>query len=419
MGWAGLQMQLQHATGVEIQVAADGTFLIRVVTVSRAQQQVFITQKQEFKIKGEDDKTNGASSLSLLKKQLNTIAFKHPIVLTLTGKGILIKKTVRLNSLNLQSIQQVFPAYQAEAYYLQHFQSGELSYLAFIRKELTDPILEAFHNQGTPVLSLSLGPFVVNPVIDQLNCYDAFLNFDGHQIVLTMEKDWQDYTYLPGVMSSYPLKIDIESIAEQFVLAYATAFQLLLHDRLEMIAVPLPALNDALQEYMAKLKFEQGGKLLFLGSFVLLFLNFLLLTYYQSTNQELLTKAGARSNLFADKEQLTADLKEKELQVKQIGWNQGYSYAYLCDQIGQTLPPGILLTVLKINEMQEPGTGLAKKTPAETGHISITGTSPGIYQINDWMYALQQKAWVKKVRLEAYTKDQQQGTEVFTLTLNY
>lgn len=399
-----LSSGITACAGAEVNIGSDGTYAIRLVEIVLQKKLIQIEKKKEYKV-----------SLD----QLKSIGIKGPLAITLTGKGVLIKKTAKLEVVTEQSVRHLFPNFKLEEFYLQHFRSGENSFIAFIRKEIADPIIAAFKKYGAEVLLFSLGPFVADQVIPQLNNYGENLNFDGHQIVLSEEKSWLEYTYAVGSTTTFDLKIDIVPIAEQFLLAYAAAFQLLLNDRLELVAVEDEQIRNDLVELTAKLKFKQNGMVVLLFFFAALLINFLVFSFYHSANQELAGKVGQRSDLFADRQKLETELKEKETLVNQLGWNHGKRYAYLCDQIGQTVPAAISLDELKINDFKDNVSSAAKKVQAETGSIKIVGQSASVYIINDWIYALRQKNWVKTVQLEKYATDDQKGVQVFTLLLNY
>ena len=395
---------MSACAGAEVHLLADGTFDIRMVQLSLQQKLIHIEEKKECK--------GGLD-------QIRSIDLKGPLAVTLTGRGVLIKKTGRLESLTEQSLRHLFPGFKPEEFYLQHFKSAVSSFVALIRKEIADPVLLALKKQGAEILLFGLGPFVVDQVIPQLNNYQENLVFDGHKVTLDTQKDWMDYQFTPGLKAEFDLKIDIELIPEHFLVAYAAAFQLILNDRLELIEVESDEIKRRLIEFSAKLKFQRNGAIVLFSFFVLLLLNFLIFSFYHSANEQLAGKAGQRSNLYAGRQKLEAEVKEKEKQVKQLGWNHGEHYAYLCDQIGQTVPASILLNELSVNPLKGNGLVSSEKNELETGSMRITGQSASVYVINDWIYALKQKPWVKAVQLQKYATDDQKGVQVFTLLLSY
>jgi len=408
LGWNG-QEGLSKCAGAEVFIKADGTFELRLVRLSLQRALVQVEAKKEF---------NGTLD-KLFPDKLLTELGNTPLAITLTGRGVLIKKTAKLELLSEQNLQHLFPNLKLAEFYVQHFVSGGSSFVAIVRREIADGVLKAFKKQGVQVMVMSLGPFVADQVIPQLNVYNGDLSFHGHRIQLDEEKTWQEYIYSPGSNSGFKLKIDIEEMPEQFILAYASAFQLMLHERLELVEVESGELSGQLREYTAQLKFKRNGMFILVGFFVLLLMNFLVFGYYNSANQQMAGRAGQQSSVTVNKEKMEREVKEKEGMVNSLGWNKGLRYAYLCDQIGQTVPGTILLTEMTINNPRNPGSSLLKEAAAEPYTIRIKGQAGNVYVLNDWIYVLKQKAWVKKVELEKYMSDEQQQTQVFTLLLNY
>lgn len=403
-GLLNLQGGLASCNGAELHLRGDGTYMLRLVKISLQKKLVHIDQKKEY-----------TGSL----KQLVESVDQEPLAITLTGKGVLIKRTEKLEAVSEQSLQRLFPQMKLAEFYVQHFPAGAFSFIAMVRKEIVDEVTGAFKKGGTPVALLSLGPFVVDQVLPQLNAYSGNLQFDGHQVILNEAKEWDTYQYHADYQSSFPIKVDIEVLPEVFLLGYATAFQLILNDRLNLIEPDIPEIQENLRELSAKLKFRKYGTLLLLLFFVLLMVNFLLLSRYTSDNQVLMSQAGQKSDLFENRQKLEESLKQKEGLVKRLGWNKGYPYAYLCDQIGQTVPAEIKLDEIQINPLLNAVKGLTKESQLEVGQMRIRGQAKSVYSVNDWIYLLKEKKWVKEVRLEKYTSDDQKQTQVFTIHLSY
>lgn len=403
LGWNG-QKGLSNSAGAEVFIKADGSFELRLLRISLKASQLLVEHKKEYTVTLD----------KILPEEL-----EEPLAITLTGRGVLIKKTGKLDLLTEQNLQHLFPNLKLAEFYVQHFVSGGTSFVAIVRREIADAVLNAFKKRGAKVMLMSLGPFVTDQVLAQLNIYSGNLNFDGHQLSLDPEKQWLDYTYTLGANAGFTLKIDIEVMPEQFVLAYASAFQLLLHERLDLIAVENEGLAGQLAEYSARLKFKRKGMLVLAGIFGLLLLNFLVFSHYNAANEEMAGRAGQQSSVTVNKEKMEMELKEKEAMVKNLGWNKGLPYAYLCDQLGQTVPASITLTEMTVNNLLSTGSSLLKETLAEPFTIRLKGQAENVYVLNDWMYVLKQKPWVKKVQLEKYLMDEQQQTQVFTLILNF
>ena len=395
---------LHSCRGAEVHFLGDGAVMLRLLDLALQKDKLQIVEKREY--------TGGLDCLPGLEVD-------GPIALNITGKGVLIKKTARLESLHEASLRQLFPGYRAEEFYAQHFSSAEQSFVAFIRKEIADRVLAAFRSHGAQVMLFSLGPFVIDHVIPMLNNYGTSLNFDGHQLTLNEEKQWLNYSYIAGSTTGFELKIDIEPIEERFLLAYSAAFQLILNERLELVCVSDAGMKLALTEMIAGIKFRKNSMLILFALLGLLLLNFLLFSYYHQANQELAGKAGRRSGLMVDRQALEKEVAEKEKKVNLLGWNHGLRYSFLCDQIGQTVPAAIQLFALDINAEKEKTQHSVLTDLIETGTMRITGQAANVYVINEWMHRLKQRAWLKTVQLEKYGRDEQQDRQVFTVLLKY
>lgn len=400
----GLQQGLVRCTGAEVHLNPDGSYDIRILCLTLDKKQINITGKKRY-------------SGSVTK--ITDFVPHGPLAVTLTGKGVLIKKTALLEGASTGALQQLFPALKLDEFYVQHFPAGGHSFVAIVRRELADAVLSVFKKQGAEVLMLSLGPFVVDQVIPQLNVYGESLSFDGHELVLNEAKEWMDYRYNSLSENGFPLKIDLETIPSEYLLAYSTAFQLILNEKLELVQVAAEAIEQRLVAFVAELKFKRNGTAMVVFFFILLLVNFLALSAYNSGNEKLMSKAGRQSYIFENRAKLEQEVKDKEQLVKRLGWNKGYRYAFLCDQIGVTVPKGIILDELQINPLSGGETGLTKGTPLVLGSIKVKGQTNSVYAVNSWIYELKQKNWVKDVQLEKYTADEQRQAQVFTLLLKY
>lgn len=400
-----LNSGLNNCSGAEIHLKQDGSCSVRMVSLSISKKQIHIEAKKEYS--------------GMMPEVLEKSDLEGPLAITVTGKGVLIKKTACLEIITEQSLQHLFPHMKLSEFYIQHFSSGAFSYIAVIRKEIAERIISSFKGIGLDVVIFSLGPFVADQICPQINVYGEILRFDGHQVIFDENKNWREYSFSADTKAEFPIKVDIEIMPEQFLLAYAVAFQLALHERLDLIEVEANEIKNNLSEFLARLKFKQIGMLMLVFFFVLLMGNFLLLSHYNSANQDLINATGEKSYVFENRQKLEEDVKMKEIKLLKLGWNKGFRYAYICDQIGQTVPKEIKLNELQINTLSSTTTGILDEPEPKNGVIRIKGQTGSIYAVNNWIYTLKDKSWVKEVKLEKYTADDQKQVQVFTMFLSY
>jgi len=402
-GWS-FQNNMSACAGAEVNIDVDGSFHISLVKISLQKKLIHIDKKKDYK-----------ASLENMTEE----PIKEPLAVSLSGKGVLIKKVPRMEAVTEQNLQHVFPNLVLSEFYVQHFLSGDYSFLSIVRIEVADAVLEAFRKQGSEVMILSLGPFVVDKVLSQLNIYGGDIHFHGHQLLLNDKKDWLDYKYSPDVRARFVLKIDIETMPEEFLLAYATAFQLILNESMELVEVENETIKKGLTELSASRKFKRNGTWVLASFFVFLLMNFFVFSYYSSKNEQLLSRAGQQSDFSVHKDKLIADVDHKEEMIKKLGWNKGLRYAFLCDQIGQTTPSSVILTELSINPLINKSSSMVREEKSEAHSIRLKGQAASVYVINDWIHTLKKKPWVKGVQLEKYKTDDQVQKQVFTILLNY
>jgi hypothetical protein len=399
---------LGECIGMEIQIQSDTSLHYRYCEISAHKELLTINKKNQAE--GE------------LQKVFKNMPAK-PLAISITGKGVLIKKTARQEYISPQILDQLFPNLTADQFYIQNFKSGEHSFVSIIRKEVVDRIIDEIDQSGLKILLVTIGPFAASQCISQLNFYNNTAQFDGHRIVYTSEYDWESYQYLPGLSSEFPLKIDIEPIDEAFVLAYATAFQLLLLNKLKLVNINVPLVDFNLKEYSAGIKFKRRLAVFTGFLFSALLINFCVFSYFNNQNQVLGRAVNASSAQVGNMRDLEKQITDKESLIKSLGWNRGISYAFIIDRIAQSVPKTITLDDLSINPLKEKGNQFSNATANkeyETGKIKIIGHTDNVTDFNNWVSTLKEMSWIKKTAIAGYSPDQNIETaNQFTVLISY
>ena len=389
MSWTEKYRWLSSCAGLELHILPDNAYSGRLCSVS--------LEKNRLNI---DKKSEAEGDLAAVLKQVPN---DRPLALTLTGKGILIKKVARIEEITGDTLNKVFPNFSLETFYVQNFISGDYSFLALIRKDSADELVKKIGEAGIKLLTVGLGPFAVALVLGQINNYGEEIRFDGHLIQHNSAFEWEDYKYQPGATSRFPLKIDTEKIPERNLIAYATAFQLALFNRLSPIVIPNSITEHALAEFREEKKFKFNLSAVLAGLFVLLLVNFLVFSRYQAANEQLAAQAGRSSAGVENVKMIRNDLAEKEKQLRELGWNKGLSFAYLADRIGRSVPASITLNELSVNpERDRLGTN-GEGEKYEQNIIRISGKTANPEAVNDWIYRLKDETWVNRVTLESFS----------------
>ncbi len=398
---------LNSCTGVELHILPDGAYDWRVCSVSLAGNSLNIDSKTEVP----------GDTAAVLKK----FPKDKPLALTITGKGVLIRKAPAMEEIGENQLNQVFPNLEADQFYIQNFISGGQSFVSIIRREIIDGLMDVLSAEGLNILLLTIGPFTASHILKQLNTYGQEICFDGHEVQYNKEWEWTEYRYAAGKKSEFPLKIDLESIPEQYLLAYAAAFQLALYPRLAAVSLPVGQAENNLYEFQQKQQFQFRAGCILAVFFVVLLLNFLLFSYYNSANEALLSQVSQSSAGIESLRNTEKEIASNEKLLKELGWSRGVRYAWIADQLGQTVPAGLSLREIAINPLNTVETGRQRREVYDTGKIKIRGEASDPGAVNNWLYLLKGKSWVKGVNLDSFSPSSSSGDnkQEFSITISY
>jgi len=396
-----LNPELNTGLGIELRWLTDTTFSCRFCLLTRQKNALTITAKKV---------TEGS-----LAAVIDTLPKNYPVTLCLSGKGTLHKVISADESLTEeQAFKNAFPGVETSEFYSQVSTEENVSFVSIVRKQLADPLLDTMERAGLKVYNLTLGPAVSAQIWSQLNIYGDTLSFDGHRFNLAADKTLLSYTYNTEFKNDFPVKIGEEVIAEENLVAYASAFQLLLHDKLELIKANADTINLSFKGFLEQGKLKQQGMILIFGVFFLLLISFLVFSSYNAENAELGLKVGSHTADLDNTELLKQNIAENEYLLKQLVWNGGYNYGYLLNEIGSSAPARLALKSTLMNDFKTDEEKLAMQP-----NIKITGTTDNLTAVNNWIFILKEKPWVKAVKLLQYQQDTESEQYQFSLLLTY
>lgn len=290
-----------------------------------------------------------------------------PVALCLSGKGVLSKKIQDTAATAQQALQQVLPNANAADFYLQL----EADSLSLIRKNIADPVLAELSASGFRVISLNLGG--------------------------------QGSTNIPG------------KIKPELAGAYSAAFQVLLGQ--EQAEVSSPELEEHKQQVYAKAKLMGRGLVLGCTLLVLLLVNFFLFTHYQSAAEKLAfrkTRSGQEIKKF---QQMESGIMQKTMLITTAGWAGGYPYAWLTGELMSSRPLAIGISVFSINPQKIQAIVSSREAVYETGKIRISGTCDKAATLNNWLFEIRAKDWVKDCGILSYEFNKESGKGQFTIDI--
>jgi Tfp pilus assembly protein PilN len=401
----GQYYHINEATGITITIEKDGSYTVNACAVS--------TQNNQLNFQ---KKLTGITAISELKKLLPV---KSYVSVNLYGKGVLQKQIEKAAEINQHNFSQVLPNANIEDFYIQHFISGNQSFVSVVRKAEADKWISQLRELGFMPLMLSLGPFPVQNVLSQLNIYGGEVIFDGHIIGRNEQSEWISVKNDKNTVPEFPLKVESESIDEKLLIAYAAAFQLVLSSKIDAVQADAPGLNEELKKVLEEKKLKVYGFLTLAVFFILLLLNFFLFSSINSSNVKLTEQVSRTAQNSNDVQQTNVQVQQKDSLLKILGWEGNINKASLIDQVAAMLPQEITWRAAAVDPIDVSASRIQKTIVFYTRKIRITGNSEKIIPVNEWIARIKTKAWVKNVQLDSYTFNSDQDTGQFTILIDY
>jgi Tfp pilus assembly protein PilN len=363
-----------------------------------------------------DKKISGLSSIDELDRHFSP---GELLSVNLTGKGVLQKQTSKIAEVNANNFNSIIPNGDLNDFYVQNFISGEYSFLTIIRRSEADNWLDQLAQKGFKPLLLSFGPFPLQHILPQLNVYDQDIRLDGYAIQRNENTDWTKVTYDEKITAKFPVKIESETISEKLLIPYAAAFQLVLSANVEPVRAVVPQLESDLAEVAANRKLKVNAFALLCAFFLVLLVNFAVLSYLTGSNNKLTSQLDDSNAGSLDIQQVNGQINQKEVLLKDLGWDGGINKASLIDQAASLLPETITLTEIAVNPVDEETSQVKKNLQFADRSMMISGYSESIMPVNEWIARLKTRSWAKDVQLISYLIDNEKNTGKFTIRIKY
>jgi hypothetical protein len=397
--------RISQTAGIAVHTNDDGSFAIAACLMEAQKDSVIIEKK-----------IASAESVGNVCKNLpRGVA----IGLCLTGKGILTRQIELVDGSISEKLKMVFPNLNAGEFYIQEFVSGKSCFLSLIRREQADNWIAALRAAGFATLGLSLGPFAVRNIDEQLNFYDEEFRFNGHHIVRDKQGDWLSWSFQTSFVAQHVIKAENETLPEAMVLPYAAAFQLALYPALSMVRADVPACDRTLADELRLRKIRVNSVLFIVIIFLLLVINITAFLWLRSRNEALSAQLSNSRQNTTDAVLLTQQVSGAERLLDEFGWDAAGSKAAMLADVARLMPVDIQWSRAEVNPVDAPVSRSAHKTVFLKRAILISGTCKAILPVNEWLARISTLHWVTESKLNAYRFDNEKDTGVFTIKISY
>lgn len=386
--------------GIELKIIDQNLYSCRTCLIAKHQSKITIEQ---IKV------VEGA-----LSTVLADLPKRYPVALTLTGKGILYKNIeIDAQTPYDQVVKSAFPAIDTKDFYNQQFNVETHFSVAVIRKQMADELLDKLKLAGFRVYILSLSGLIAVHILSQLNSYGNEIQFDSHLFKLS-DGNFLSYSAQQPISAEFEFKIGQELIQQEAIVAYASAFQLMLHQNILIIHANAAHIDLDFSNAIATAQLKKQALFFLFALFGLLLISFMLFTYYNKENAALAMKVGSQTANADQTDLLKKTSSENITLLKQLNWNGGYNYGFILNEIGQCMPKQLTIQKVLVNNFK---TAIEKveKQP----NIKIFGITDNLTAVNNWIFILKEKPWIKSVKLLKYQEDQEEDNYQFNLAITY
>jgi len=393
---------IQTVGSIELQIEANGNIVGHWIILSKKKQLLEI--EKSGVIHGD---------LSLLPTLIPTTI---PLVLSVSGKGILHKKVQQQGDNKEKLFDYVFPNARISEYVVQYSACADNSfYVSVVRKDLAERMLKELADLKYDVLSMSLGAFAVGPLFKAIQFRNGQLNAGKHQLQID-QSVILDYVYAPDEKVSM-LSIAGQQISSEVLVAYSMAFQSLVHG-IEKTEAVFDLFHQLQANYKEKKIFKVlsvGGLVFFFG---LLVINTIAYSLLAEKNNRLSADYGSVQHLTVSNKKGAEEFNRKESFLSEAGWLNAAAISYYSDRIASSLPEEIQLVSLSVYPFNEQASRKDKKEVFEPNMILVKGISKRPTDINRLVKELNNYSWVKEIKVQDYTFDHKTGTGNFSLHIH-
>ncbi|MDQ0638341.1 hypothetical protein QF042_001906 [Pedobacter sp. W3I1] len=388
----------EHILGIELTLLQNETYRCIYAVITRKGDH--IAASEHHTIEG------------TLVKVLERLPRKHPVVLSISGKGIIHKQLKGAEKKDL--FRTAFSSVEKKDFYVQEALAEDLVWVSIIRQTLADDILGKLKSSGLNVYALSLGGLPVISIWELLSGTGEGFSANGHKFEVSPEGGLIGYRYLEGEQNTGNLKLGDTKLASALLVPYALAFQLFLYEKLSVVKVENEQVDHRFKDFLEFSKLKKTAGIFVFALLGLLVISFFALTNYNAENAKLNQQVGAITATADQSDLLKKEIANQKILLEKLGWNGGYSHAFLLNEIGRSKPRALTLNEIQFDRLKEPA-----ENKDVLASIKITGETSNLSAVNNWIFLLKEKKWAKEVKLLRYQQDSESESFVFNLIIQY
>ncbi len=393
--------QSNAVAGIDINVVKENEFIFQYIQLKKVKQTIAI-----------GDQAKQIDDIETLKQRMN---FKDPVILNVSGKGIIHRKIANEGLTEEEMLQKVFPNARVGDFYLQHMPlDDEHVYLSVIRKKTLHEIIELFKSHHLHIINIYLGPFAVNHIIPFIDHGKKEILLPDIQLI-TNEQEIIDFKLSENHDISTEYSIGSDQVPSRLLKAFSASFGYFL-DAGSVNALHIPSLANEKQEYFYKQLFVKGGWAALIILFALLLGNYMVFTSYKGKQERLSSELSKNRVTLSKLESIENELKRKKQFVEEKNILGKTKLSFFADRIARSIPKQIVLDQLALNPVRNK---VKEHESIDIIHntVIINGSATNSTILNQWLEKLKNFVWIAQLDIINYKQESLHSSGDFSIEI--
>lgn len=362
---------------------------------------VFYSALKKEKNKLETVETGEVDSISSLPAKIKKD--KLPLILNITGKGVIVKKTTYNSEQELNTtefIQQNLPAINPDEFYIQILkQNNSTCFISVIRRAQLNDLVKEITQNKFEIADIIIGPAGVISITGIIAGYN-YVHAGENRIELLNGA----VETISGNNSDSNEQADIEvdglKITPKQTLAFSAAFGYLTSQNIYVSGAK--ELIKYRSDHSEKIKIRLALYFFVIIAFTCCLINFLFFSAYFSSNNKLQSELDVYQGKYEQINELLTGYEKKKGLIEQTGLLENNSLSKYSDRIASTIPGEVVLTELNLNPQLIDMSGEDSLMNFVKNTIILRGNCHKSLIINEWVNVLKTQNFIKDVNLEKF-----------------
>lgn len=334
----------------------------------------------------------------------NSINQRIPIILIINGKGVITRKILNSDAINIyNTIQTILPNVNIDDFYFQIAQINENeSLLVIIRKNTIEDVIAILQKYKLSIIDLNIGASSINYILpfieDRATICTSYLEFH------IKNKEITDFSLLKKDTECFPLFFGNSKLIHTDIVCFSAGIKFYTN-QIDPANIELPQITSLKKEFKYKHWFRVIGLSYLIIFFTLLFINFFVFSNKRKQQEKLFYELQSYNFMFARIDSLELELNNKKQLLEQTDLLKPSMLSFYADRLMKFIPSGVQLNLLDVFPLE---IKRHKKIDVEISKnsIIIAGQSTNSHLLNSYIKSIKEYSWVNDVEILEYNQKQ-------------